>query len=945
MATPVIQTSFNSGEWAPALNARVDLAKYHSGASLLRNFFVDYRGGATTRPGLRYIQKCKGGGSGQVRLIPFQASFTVAYILEFGENYIRFYRDGVPILGPGGALTITGITQANPCVISVVNTYAVGDWIYIASISGMTELNGNYYIITARTAGTVTIADLFGNPVNSTGFNPWTANGTIQSVYQLTTTYLASELSEIKYAQDVNALILCHPNHAPRVLTLISVTNWTLLDITFGSTVTTPTGLAYASTYAGGAIHNSYVVTAVDSNGQESGPSTPLDSGGITVATGKSATLTWTAVSGAASYNVYKTIYRDGAALPSGAQYGFIGNTYNNTFIDSALNADFSQGPPIPQNPFQGSGVQSIALTLQGSNYTAVPTLTLTAAPPGGTTAQASATLEIATAVANPITVAAPVGTYRYGSFGVIVQILTITPSITYTIINRGSFAVNGIAPSTIVITDSGGVFAGYLDITWRVGSLVLTNPGTGYGVAPGVTFSGGGGGSGAAATTALGAPSSGNPTVPGFHGQRLFLGGPAGSPSQFNMSQPGAPFNFNTTFPVQADNAIQATLTNKTLNSIKSTVSVSGGLVIIADQGAWLVNGGSQGSALSAIDLVANPQAYSGASDLPPIVTPNDIIYVQSKNSIVRDLAYNFYLNNYVGADISIISSHLFYTFQLNEWAWAEEPFKVAWAVRSDGTLLSLTFVKEQELIAWSHSDTNGTFLSVASVTEQVTFGNVDAVYVIAERTINGQVVKYIERMQELYYPQGYISAWQVDAGIGYNGAAATTFSGAQHLAGMACTGLADGVVINFTMPSNGTFIFGPGGTTGLTTIANASVVTVGLAFTPVLGTLALDLGNPTVQGKQKAVTGITIRVADTLGLFAGKESDLSDQRVVKDTKLGEVGSLSNEIVSDLVTTDAYITLPPQYDAFGIYYITQPYPYPASILGVIPEITVGDTK
>ncbi len=55
MSNPIIQPSFNSGEWAPALNARVDLAKYHSGAALLRNFFVDYRGGATTRPGTRYV--------------------------------------------------------------------------------------------------------------------------------------------------------------------------------------------------------------------------------------------------------------------------------------------------------------------------------------------------------------------------------------------------------------------------------------------------------------------------------------------------------------------------------------------------------------------------------------------------------------------------------------------------------------------------------------------------------------------------------------------------------------------------------------------------------------------------------------------------------------------------------------------------------------------------
>src|SRR6516164_8248006 len=98
MAASVIQTSFNSGGWSPALNARVDIQKYHSGAALLRNFFVDYRGGATTRPGTKFIQQAR---SNTVRLIPFQASFAVTYIPVFGPGYIRFYSNGAPVLEGG----------------------------------------------------------------------------------------------------------------------------------------------------------------------------------------------------------------------------------------------------------------------------------------------------------------------------------------------------------------------------------------------------------------------------------------------------------------------------------------------------------------------------------------------------------------------------------------------------------------------------------------------------------------------------------------------------------------------------------------------------------------------------------------------------------------------------------------------------------------------------
>src|SRR5215471_17877866 len=113
-STPVIQTSFNAGEWAPALNARVDIQKYHSGAALLRNFFVDYRGGATTRPGTKYVLPTRYNTT--TRLIPFTGSFTVTYVLEFGNGYVRFFNNGAPVLE--NAKTITGISNANPGVVT-----------------------------------------------------------------------------------------------------------------------------------------------------------------------------------------------------------------------------------------------------------------------------------------------------------------------------------------------------------------------------------------------------------------------------------------------------------------------------------------------------------------------------------------------------------------------------------------------------------------------------------------------------------------------------------------------------------------------------------------------------------------------------------------------------------------------------------------------------------
>src|SRR6516225_1966706 len=170
MAQPTIQTSFASGEWAPKLRSRVDIAKYKAGAALLRNFYVDYSGGgASTRQGTEFIAQV---GQPGARLIKFQPSTPVSYVLEFGNFYIRFYSNGAQITSGGVPYTL-----------------------------------GSPYAV----------ADLFPNVLTG---NPG-----------------------IKFVQDVTSMIICHPNYAPQILTIISPTNWTISPIVIGPTIGSPTGL------------------------------------------------------------------------------------------------------------------------------------------------------------------------------------------------------------------------------------------------------------------------------------------------------------------------------------------------------------------------------------------------------------------------------------------------------------------------------------------------------------------------------------------------------------------------------------------------------------------------------------------------------------------------------------------------------------------------------
>lgn len=936
MSQPIIQSSFNSGEWAPSLNARVDLQKYHSSAALLENFFVDYRGGASTRPGTRYILQCFKSNLA-VRIVKFQISFTLGFILEFGDEYLRIFNNGVPVLE--ATKNITNATQADPCVLTInAHGWSVGDWIFVTGVLGMTQLNDRYFRIKAETANTVTLSTFDGHDINATGYSPYTSGGTAQRILTLESPYSSDEIFMLKFAQDVNQLIICHPDHRPYVLIFESPSTWTLEEIEFGTNIDAPDDVTVTTTMGSGVWNYSYIVTAVGSDGQESVASIPgllSDKDDLrTVAAGGSNQITWDPVTGADRYNVYRAVLSHTYAIPAGAVHGYIGEARGNTFIDTNIAADFTDTPPVANIPFYGSGVTSYTITNRGT-YSRVPVVNVES-PSGTSPATATASLRT-----NVVSLSAAGTGYAINdtvtfTAGLIITVNTVGGGgeiLTFTVTTRGTLTSGNTPANPLAALSTSGLGTGAtVGATWELDTITPVASGAGYTTAPAVTFTPGG--AGAAATAVLGAATDLNPAVPGFYQQRLFLGALDQSPQSFFMSQPGAKFNFNISQPAQADDSVSGTIVAGIQGAIKSATPMPSGLIVLTDSICWQINGGNNGEAIAPDTVSANPHSYVGSNDMPPIVANFDILFVQAKGSSVRDLSYNFYSNIFTGTDITIASSHLFYDYQLVDWAFAEEPFKIIWAVRNDGVLLSCTFLKEQEFIAWSHSNTQGLYKSVATNTETIDEVSVEAVYVVVEREVNNNTVKYIERFVERSFPDGVAGAWCVDAGIQYDGAPETDFDGAEHLGGLTCTGLADGQVIpEFVMANNGEF--------SLDTAA--SLVTVGAAYECNLKTLAIDTGNPTIQGKLKKNSEVTVRVADTLGLWIG--SDENNLVAMKDLVRGNVGSQSNTRVTDLVTTDATAYLDPKWDPFGQFYIRQPYPMPATILGVIPYVLVENAE
>ena len=220
-------SSFTAGEISPRLEGQITLEKYRQGLSDLTNMVVMPHGGVTRRPGTEFLGEVKNSAA-KARLIPFQFKTSDTYILEFGPETMRVYRNGLQVL-TGSAKTITGVTQASPGVItSSSHGFSDGEEIYITGVGGMTQLNDRNYIVDNATTDTFTLTDLFGVAIDTTAFTTFTSGGTADKIYQISTPYVEADLFTLRYAQSADTMYIVHPSYDIRVLSRTGSAAWTL---------------------------------------------------------------------------------------------------------------------------------------------------------------------------------------------------------------------------------------------------------------------------------------------------------------------------------------------------------------------------------------------------------------------------------------------------------------------------------------------------------------------------------------------------------------------------------------------------------------------------------------------------------------------------------------------------------------------------------------------
>ena len=229
--TTLALTNFVSGELSSLMDGRIDFEKYQSGCKTLQNMLIHPQGAASRRTGTQFISEVKD-SSAKTRLIPFEFSTTQTYMLEFGNGYIRFFKDKGQILE--GDITISGITKANPGVVTATaHGYSNGDFVVISSVVGMTQVNNKTFKVSNKATNTFELQDVDGSNVDTSGYSTYSSAGTANKIYQITTNYTTAQIPDLKFAQSADTMYICHSSHEVSKLTRTGHTSWTLSEITF----------------------------------------------------------------------------------------------------------------------------------------------------------------------------------------------------------------------------------------------------------------------------------------------------------------------------------------------------------------------------------------------------------------------------------------------------------------------------------------------------------------------------------------------------------------------------------------------------------------------------------------------------------------------------------------------------------------------------------------
>lgn len=366
----------------------------------------------------------------------------------------------------------------------------------------------------------------------------------------------------------------------------------------------------------------------------------------------------------------------------------------------------------------------------------------------------------------------------------------------------------------------------------------------------------------------------NGYPKMACFFQDRLVLAATKKEPYSIWMSRTGDYPNFGiekVDGGVTDDSAIKADLITRNGFEILHLVPAKD-LVILTTGNEWIIEGSS---VITPAKINPRPQTMRGSNTCPPQHIGNRIVHVQRSGKTVRDLGYQYDADNYNGDDLTLLATHLTEGHKLVSSAYIQEPNSTLYYVRDDGVLLSLAFIKEQNVFAWSHQKTDGKYKKVASIPN----GASDVLYITVERDDRTYIERFNPGMDTAVYMDSYVTGSGSSIEI-------------PHLIGKTVQVLADGTRLqDAVVPENGLVAFGQ----------SFSDITMGLAYETRVEQPGPDIGlkEGTMQARISKINTVVLRVEKSYGGHIGytfRDKDMDELRY-EDYETLETGDIVQQM------------------------------------------------
>jgi len=267
-----------------------------------------------------------------------------------------------------------------------------------------------------------------------------------------------------------------------------------------------------------------------------------------------------------------------------------------------------------------------------------------------------------------------------------------------------------------------------------------------------------------------------GYPRACALWSQRLMFGGTASKPTGVWASNVADYYNFA---PGTSDSAgFQFDIAIDLYDPIEHLSPLSD-LIAYTASGQALIRGGIE-KPITPTSITVKPQSSIGCDGPRPTRAGSDLAFIQRHGRKLRAASYDSVREQIVSPDISLLAEHLTES-GIVDIAYQQSPEAVLWLVRADGSLISVTYDRDQDVIGWAkHTTTGGSFKTVAVCP----INGEDRVYVgVYRQSDTVWSIEYFEDENDLDYYHDFANASATGVSVAYAGTTATVTSAAHGL------------------------------------------------------------------------------------------------------------------------------------------------------------------